>query len=163
MSRTFSRVVATVAALLVGSAGLAGCGGGSPAGSPEPIGLMKSGKELLLFIGSQCQDAEYPSRVRVVNYDLGTKQETQPVLWEVATTTPNLTPSVSIGKVPYQFTELTNHIPDERISSTIRVQVDMGKPVTATFDTTHLVPGQVLTSTNEFVTLDTFRANWSCP
>ena len=161
MSRTFSRLVAAAAILVVGAAGLAGCGGGAT-GSPQPIGLMKSGDELLIFIGQQCDDAGYLTRLKIVNYDPGSLTETQPVLWEVSTSSPTLTPSVSVGKVPYQFTELTNHMADQGIGANILIEVIMGKVTSAAFNTSHVVAGRILTSTNEIVSLEEFRSDWNC-
>jgi hypothetical protein len=136
----------------------AGCG--REPGSPQPLGILSSGKETLLFIGKQCDDQHYPNRVRLSH--MSGDSAVEPVLWEVVTTVPNLLPSVVIGKVPQDFTELTNNFATQGNGGEVKVEVDMPERFTAIFDLDDLEPGQVLDATGEIVSLDAFRKAWGC-
>src|SRR5262245_15046541 len=101
------RVTALVASLALLPVAAVGCGAdGSGGADGVPLAMMRSGDELIVFIGRQCDDAGYPTRVRVANYDRGAGRETDPPLWEVETNSPGLLPSVSLGRVPKGFTEV---------------------------------------------------------
>jgi hypothetical protein len=157
MAGRLSRVVLAVA--LVVTAGGAACSGGS---NPVPLGMMRSGEEVLVFIGRQCVDAEYPTRVRVVNYDEAEAREAEPPLWEVTTSAPTLLPSVSLGRLPTGFTEVANNINSQGIGPTVKVEVDLGEPVNAVFDTARLAEGRVLQSNSDLVSLEAFRRTFGC-
>jgi hypothetical protein len=162
MPRRVRLVALAVAGLLsVGGVATAGCGSGDAAPA-VPLAMMRNGSELIVFIGRQCDDAGYPTRVRVANYDRGDKRESGPPLWEVETTSPTLLPSVSLGRVPVGFTEVTNTIAGQTMGPTIEVEVDLGQPVTALFDVGRLSEGRVLQSTEELVSLESFRRTYGC-
>ena len=56
--------LATVVGLLAVAVGVAGagCGSGGSAKTGVPLAMMRSGDELIVFIGRQCEDADYPTR-----------------------------------------------------------------------------------------------------
>jgi hypothetical protein len=154
--------LAALAGLLAVGAILTGCGSGG--GSGGPLAMMRSGDELIVFIGQQCDDAGYPTRVRVANYDRASQRETDPPLWEVETATPGLLPSVSLGQLPHGFTEVANNLASQGgVGPTLKIDVDLGGTVSAFFDTGRLVDGRVLQTTGELVSLEAFRRTYGCP
>src|SRR4051812_4973175 len=156
--------LATVAGLLAVAAGIAvaGCGSGGSAKMGVPLAMMRSGDELIVFIGRQCDDADYPTRVTVANYDRDGRRVTDPPLWDVKTAKPGLLPSVSLGRLPNGFTEVANNLGNQNVGATIKVDVRLAETITAAFDTAKVVDGRVLESTGELVSLESFRTTYGC-
>jgi hypothetical protein len=155
--------LAAVAGLLAVGAAVTGCGsGGSGGAMGVPLAMMRNGDELIVFIGRQCDDAGYPTRVTVANYDRNDRRVTDPPLWEVETATPGLLPSVSLGRVPNGFTQVANNLGSQGVGATLKVDVELAETVTAAFDTARLVDGRVLQSTGDLVPLESFRRTYGC-
>jgi hypothetical protein len=155
--------LAAVAGLLAVGVAVAACGsGGSPRPAGVPLAMMRNGDELIVFIGRQCDDAGYPTRLTVANYDRNDRHVTDPPLWEVETTKPGLLPSVSLGKVPNGFTEVANNLGNQGVGATLKVDVKLAETVTAAFDTGKVVDGRVLQSTGDVVSLESFRRTYGC-
>jgi hypothetical protein len=155
--------LAAVAGLLAVGAAVVGCSGASDAAMGVPLAMMRNGDELIFFIGRQCDDAGYPTRVTVANYDRGARRVTDPPLWEVETGRPGLLPSVSLGRVPSGFTEVANNLGGQgAVGPALRVEVVMNETVVALFDTGRLADGKVLESTGDLVSLESFRTTYGC-
>jgi hypothetical protein len=154
---------AAVAGLLAVGVAATGCGSSGSAGMGVPLAMMRSGDELIVFIGRQCDDAGYPTRVTVANYDRDARRVTDPPLWEVETDTPGLLPSVSLGRVPKGFTEVSNNLGGPgAVGPALRVEVAMDESFVALFDTGRIVDGRVLESTGDLVSLESFRGTYGC-
>jgi len=157
------RLAALLGVCLLAIPVVAACSGRSDHDTGAPLAMMKSGDELIVFIGKQCDDAGYPTRVTVANYDRGARRVAEPPLWEVETDKPVLLPSVSLGQLPNGFTEVTNHLGGQgAVGPALRVEVVMAESVVALFDTGRLVDGRVLESTGELVSLESFRTTYGC-
>jgi hypothetical protein len=156
------RSAALAAAMAVAVLPAVGCSGGGD-GPSVPLAMMRNGDELLVFIGKQCEDVEYPTRVRVASYDRAAGRATDPPLWEVTTGTPGLLPSISLGQPPPGFTEVVNNLAGRGALGTIEVDVESGATLSAIFDTGRVVEGQVLQSTGDVVSLESFRHSYGCP
>src|SRR5262245_30124609 len=109
MSRRL-RLAALLAVGLLAVTPIAACSGRTDHGTGVPLAMMRSGGVLIVFIGKQCDDAGYPTRVTVANYDRDARQVTKPPLWDVETDKPTLLPSVSVGQLPKGFTEVSNNL-----------------------------------------------------
>lgn len=164
-----ARMLKRTALAVVVAAGLtlgAGCGSTTddpPARPDAPIGLLKSATDgLLVFIGNQCGDAQYPSRVTVTNYNLATQSETSPALWDVSTSHPDLLPSLVIGKPPNGYNVVSDHTKDQGIGTVLRVQVVANGAQAAVFDTSKIADGGLLDALGNVTTVDGFRSRWGC-
>jgi hypothetical protein len=169
MSARVLKSGALAAVCLVSLALGAGCSGAKPdavtdSGAPDaPIGLMKSATDgLVVFIGNQCADAQYPTRVTVNNYDQGSRTEQDPAVWDVSTSKPDLLPSLVIGKLPYGFNEVSNHIAEQGLGAVLRVQVVANGAQAAVFDTGKLSDGQFVDARGSITTVNDFRGKWGC-
>ncbi|GAA1787724.1 hypothetical protein GCM10009682_07140 [Luedemannella flava] len=166
---TRNMVRAAVAALVLAT--LASCGGETPppannnggAASDAPIGILKSATDgLVVFIGNQCADAAYPTRVTVNNVDQASRNQKDPAVWDISTSEPNLLASLVIGKLPYGFNEVSNQIKDQGVGPVVRVQVVANGAQAGIFDTAKVADGQLIDARGSITTVDEFRKRWGC-
>ena len=156
------RLAGLLAVGLLTVAVAAACSGRPDHRTGAPLAMMKTGDELIVFIGKQCDDAGYPTRVRVANYDRDGQRVTDPPLWEIQASAPGLLPSVSLGRVPTGYTEVANNLGSQQVGATVKVDVKLAETVTAAFDTGRIVDGRVLESTGDLVSLESFRGTYGC-
>ncbi|GAA1734203.1 hypothetical protein [Luedemannella helvata] len=164
------------AVAVIGLALVAGCGGETPppagggggaggaaSSADAPIGILKSPTDgLVVFIGNQCGDATYPTRVTVNNYDTAANSEKSPAVWDISTSRPNLLASLVIGKLPDGFNEVTNSIDEQGLGPVLRVQVVADGAQAGVFDTGRAADGQLVDARGNITTIDEFRKRWGC-